>query len=71
MSESDDDVQLDQLLGDSPLVGGRSMVMRDSETGHRTPPTPSRLARFQRSVRVAEIICHRTRERAIAARPGP
>jgi hypothetical protein len=38
-------------------------VMRDAETNHRVRPAASRLDRIPRSRRVAEIICHRTRQR--------
>jgi hypothetical protein len=61
MSESDDE-RLDRAFRDLPLVSGPSIVMRDPETGRRTRPAPGRLDRFPRSVRVAEIICHRTRQ---------
>jgi hypothetical protein len=47
---------------ESPMVSGRS-VMRDSETKRRVRPDAGRLDRIPRSRRVAEIICHRTRQR--------
>lgn len=49
---------------EAKLVSGRSGATRDPETGRRLRPAASRLDRFPRSVRVAEIICHRTPQRA-------
>ena len=61
MAAPDDDDQLRKAFQDLPLVSGPSMIMRDPETGRRTRPAAGRLARFPRSARFAEIICHRTR----------